>query len=486
MIKQQAKRQFYCIMLALLLLAVMLVGGRYISSAFADTPQYTNALTDLQKDSEFNVADYPDNAKDYSIRFIQIAESTDKELFVYTYQPSQKTTYLVATEINMSLTDKMGGKVDNNNELTDTDKPKLYGLTLINNDGVFCKYKVNDFTVSDEVTRYYNISSIYREWQKGIDKETGNDNTKNAVAFNVGKLYRVTTENGVVKYLCKRIETVQIINPVAGYLEYSNGFKFFPDWCHSHYVAFSTDWEIDKLMEADVSYVRRDASCSTGLGLDGKTHYENESAEIAALNGEQKGGNTADGFLAKKYEWERIQTVDEFKADKQNALTDSAKEKLNGQQWVLRFVETTIKLIGGYGSTTKFWTDISEVTVLRLKFVSDGDVYNLGAVSDKVTEGDKPDNTNTNEFASLWEWLSRLTGIPEWVWKLLAAIIPLAILLPILSAIFPVVGQVLALIFGALLKAFIWLFKGLLWLVCLPFKGIATLIRKIKDKKDGG
>ena len=87
---------------------------------------------------------------------------------------------------------------------------------------------------------------------------------------------------------------------------------------------------------------------------------------------------------------------------------------------------------------------------------------------------------------SLWEWLSRLTGIPEWVWKLLAAIIPLAILLPILSAIFPVVGQVLALIFGALLKAFMWLLKGILWLVLLPFKGIAALVRKIKDKKDGG
>ena len=141
MIYKRVKFNYIYVVIALVLLTLSVMGGRYISSAFADTPQYTNALTDLQKDSEFNVADYPDNAKDYSIRFIQIAESTDKELFVYTYQPSQKTTYLVATEINMSLSDTADGT-------------RLYGLTLINSDGVFCKYKVNGVTVSSDVVRY--------------------------------------------------------------------------------------------------------------------------------------------------------------------------------------------------------------------------------------------------------------------------------------------------------------------------------------------
>lgn len=468
------KYKYIYIVLALVLLVVSVMGGRYIPSAFADMGQYTSALTDLQKDSEFTPADYPDNASDYSIQFIQIAESTDKELFVYTYQPSQKTTYLVATEINMSLSESV-------------DDTQLYGLTLLNSDGVFCKYKVNDFTVSSDIVRYYNISSIYREWQKGIDEETGNDNTKNAVAFNVGKLYRaVTDDSGEILYLCQETETVQIINPVAGYLEYSNGFHLYGSWCDSHYVAFSTDWQIDELMEADVSYVQRSASQAVGLGLDGHITYGDKENKIAYLDGEQTGENPADGWFAKKYKWERIQSVDEFKADKQNALTDSAKEKLDGQQWVLRFVETARSASYSQYSTVTFWTDISEVTVLRLKFLSDGKVYNLGAVSDKVTEGDKPDNTNTNEFASLWEWLSRLTGIPEWVWVLILIAIVLAICLPILSLVSPVFGQALLMVFKAIGTAFVWLFKGVLWLVCLPFKGIAALVRKIKDKKDGG
>ncbi|MDE6966013.1 MAG: hypothetical protein K2O94_03430 [Clostridiales bacterium] len=468
MINKQAKERLYSVVLALLLLAVMLVGGRCISFAFADTPQFTSALTDLQKDSNFNAADYPDKAKDYSIQVIQIAESTDKKLFVYTYQPSQATTYIVATEINMSLSESVDGT-------------QLYGLTLLSSDGVFCKYIVNDITVSDETVRYYNITCIYRDWLKNIDKPMDNDNTKNSVSFDVGRLYKVYFENDTLLYFCKDTETIEILNPFVDYLEYSNGFKFFPDWCRSHYIAFSTDRDIDYLLEADVSYIRRDASRSTGIGLDGKTHYKNKRDEIAKLNGEQKGGNSADGWFAKKYEWERIQPVKDF-IDQEN-LKEETKTSLDGAKWVLRFVETEIWLTSGYGTTTTFWTDISEVSVLRLKFVKDGIVYNLGAVSDKVTGDDRPGNTNTNELASLWEWFSRLTGIPEWLWKLLLVGIVLVICLPVLSLIFPVIGQVLSIFLKALLKAVVWLFKGLWWLICLPFKGIAALVGKIRERK---
>ena len=174
------------IAIALLLLIVSGSSGWYLLPAFADTERNTSALTDLQKDEAFNIDEYPDNAADYSIQLIQIAESTDGGLVVYTYQPCQKTTYLVATEINMSQSESVDGTLP-------------YGLTLLNSDGVFCKYKVNDITVSVEATRYYNISSIFRDFINGIDKETGNDNTTDAVAFDVGKLYKATTdENGKI------------------------------------------------------------------------------------------------------------------------------------------------------------------------------------------------------------------------------------------------------------------------------------------------
>lgn len=462
MINKLYKYKYMYIVLALVMLVVSVMGGRCIPSAFAEMRQYTSALTDLQKDSEFNADDYPDNASDYSIQLIQIAESTDKELFVYTYQPSQKTTYLVATEINMSLSKTV-------------DDTRLYGLTLLNSDGVFCKYKVNDFTVSSDIVRYYNISSIYREWQKGIDKGTGNDNTKNAVAFEVGKLYAVATDDGGnVIYTCEIRTTVQIIDPFAGFLEYFTGFKFC-SWahCHSHYVAFSTDRKIDELMEADVSYLSQACykhySMTSGVWIS----RDNPVEGFKTVTGIDVGETDDYGIKGKKYKWDRIQTVDEF--IRSEDLTEATKANLDGKQWVLRFLETEYieNSIGIASSDT--WTELYSVTVLRLKFITDGQVYNLGTVSDKVTGGNKPGNNNTDEVVSIWEWLERVTGVPQWVWKLIAVIIPIAIILPILSAVSPVVGSVV-----------LSVFKGVLWLICLPFKGIAALIRKIKDKKDGG
>lgn len=457
--KQSIKNKS-AIVLVLCLLVTVILGGWQLPPAYATVSGYTEVLADLQVDKQFNVEDYPSNTSDYTIQVIQVAESTDKELFVYTYQPSQNTKYLVATQINMSLTESVDGT-------------RLYGLSLLSCSGVFCKYKVNGIAVSEKVKRYYNITSIYREWDSSIDSGTGNDNTKNEVAFAVGKLYLATTQNGEVSYKCKETETIQIINPYADYLEYSNGFKLSPNWCHSHYVAFSTDKQIDTLMEADVSYVRRSASRATGIGLKGDTTYENASQEIAKLDGTQKGGNAADGWFAKKYEWERIQSVAEFISKED--LKDETKANLEGKQWVLRFVETDISMVVGDFSTVTFWTDISQVTVLRLKFETEGKVYDLGAVSDKVTADNIPGNNNTNEFASFWEWLSRVTKMPKWALILIAVIIVLVILLPILSILFPIVGKIL------------WtIIKGICRIICLPFKGMYLLFQKIKDKSGGG
>ncbi len=471
MVFKQSIKSISTIVLALCLLVVMILGGWQTPPAYAAVSGYSEVLEDLQIDIEFSVDDYPSNASDYSIKMIQIAESTTKELFVYTYQPSQLTKYLVATQINMSFSESADGT-------------NLYGLSLLSCNGVFCKYKVNGVAVDEKATRYYNITSIYRQWDSSIDKGTSNDNTKNEVAFSIGKLYKATTANGEVTYSCKGTETIQIINPYADYLEYSNGFKLFPNWCHSHYIAFSTDKKIDTLMEADVSYVRRSASRATGIGLKGETNYKDTSQELAKLNGKQKGGNAADGWFSKKYEWERIQSVSEFISKED--LKDETKANLEGKQWVLRFVETEITMVVGDYSTVTFWTDISQVTVLRLKFITDGKVYNLGAVSDKVTGDNKPGNNNTNEFASMLEWLSRLTNIPEWALILIAVVIVLMILMPILSVFCPVLGQVLVWVFKIIGKGFAYLVKGVWLMIRLPFKAIGMLFQKIKDSKGGG
>ena len=44
-------------------------------------------------------------------------------------------------------------------------------------------------------------------------------------------------------------------------------------------------------------------------------------------------------------------------------------------------------------------------------------------------------------------------------------------------------GQILTVVLKAIGIAFVWLCKGLWWLICLPFRGIAALVRKIKKEE---
>ncbi len=479
------------VVFVLLLLFSAVMSGRVSLPAFAAEREYTGALEDLQKASDFDASAYPDKADDYSIQVIQVAESTDGELFIYTYQPCQNTTYLMATEINMSLTAKIGGEVAEDEEMSPADRSQLYGLTFLTGNGVFCKYKVNDFIVNTNTVRYYNIVSIYRAWLKGIDAETGNDNTKNAVAFPVGKLYTAITKDGEVIYICENRKLVKILNPWAGFLRYTDGFFLKTTACDSHFLAFSTDWNIDDLYEADVTYQERSVHYYHKWMVGGQTDYGEWENKYAFLTDEQEFEKDRTGWLfGSEAKYNRIQSVEKFIASED--LTDTTKESLKGKQWVLRFAETDCTFIyDGSDQGNNYWSEVSNVTILRLKFKSAGVVYNLGAVSDKITEDRIPDNVQPefNFWQYVWNCVVKLfQGKANFVETIVAivAILVVLVLLPlgvfILSIIFPAFGAVVKAIFKGLWTLLVWLAKGLWWLICLPFKGIAALVRKIKKE----
>lgn len=73
-------------------LCVFLTGAQSFSAVAAEENKTASGvLEDLSKDVSFNTENYPSNAKDYSLSVMQLAESTDKELFVYVYQPDRKS-----------------------------------------------------------------------------------------------------------------------------------------------------------------------------------------------------------------------------------------------------------------------------------------------------------------------------------------------------------------------------------------------------------
>lgn len=454
-IKRYAFR-FICFAIMLLLSACIIATGASSPAAFAaeNSSRYSNVITDLRSDSDFDIFDYPEVTDDYSIEVIQIAEGENKELFVYTYQPCQSTYPLVATDINMSLSDKVGGIVVDGDTVAGSETSKLYGLTLLNSQGVFAKYKVDNFTVGSDIVRYYTISAIYRDYIEGIDPDTGNDNTTLSKAFAVGKQFAaMTTEDGVA-YSCKDIDFVVIEDPFVDFLAYGtyDGFDLIfgnVDYTDIHYIAFTPDRQIDTLKEADVTYTTQDYILNASGPNTGYTYGEKSLPQYKTLTGEEQVG--VDGHP--EYTWKSIYTSQDFMET--TTLTGEAKTQVENSQFVLVFLATecteqslTDWMQGHYKKVTG--TKVSDVSILRLMFETDGVTYNLGVVMDKQEgddiAGNKPE-----------------VGLPSWL-QLLLAVAGLFVLIIILWPVLP------------------YIIKMLVAIITLPFKAIAALYKAIKNR----
>lgn len=443
----------------LILFSVISVCGIAPAYTYAAGTSYSGALEDLHKDSSFDESLYPSVDDNYSLQVIQIAESENRELFVYVYQPSQATHPLVATEINMSLSDKVGGIVIEDEIVAGSATSRLYGLTLLNNEGVFVKYKVNDFTVSDDIVRYYTISAIYRDYIEGIDDGADNDNTTLSKAFPVGKQYAaMTTQSGVV-YSCKDIDYVVIENPFVDFLAYGtyDGFDLIfgnVDYTDIHYIAFTPDRQIDTLKEADVTYTTQSYTLN-GSGMNtGYTYGEKSDPQFKTLTGSEQVG--VDGHP--EYTWNSIYTAQDFMAT--TTLTGEAKTQVENSQFVLVFLATKCSVQelsdlfqGHYQKVTG--TKVSDVSILRLMFETDGVTYNLGVVMDKQ-EGDGIAGNKPT-----WDDSGGCVDALGTALMIIALLVLLVLLWPLLP----------------------YIAKAVVWVISLPFKAIKAIVNAVKKKK---
>ena len=438
--------RYACVLAMCVILLFTWAAGVNSPAVYAEESKYSDVMVDLRSDPDFNASDYPKAADDRSIDVITVGESVNGELFIYVYNPSEDRT---ATSINIS------SGINNNFY------PRNYMLECLSKTGVFGKYLVKDFTIKEDALRYYSIPSIFREFDGGVDEGLPdyNENIIDEKSFAVGKLYTASTVDGKVSYTCQATETVEIIDPYVGMLRYSDGFWLwnFP-YTDSHYIAFSTDYPIDKLMEADVSYVTRSVTVNYPAiagAMPTVTYGEPVQAEPLTIYAKDEAGNSANGWFAKEYHWERIQTTEEFIESEE--LTDEGKQDVENTQWVLRFLETQYdEQYWFQGGSTLYSTSVSQVTILRLKFEVAGTVYNLGAVMDKQTGDHRPDNENTFEL----DW-SNSGGCMDALSTVLM-IIALLILLILLWPILP------------------YIIKAVVWVITLPFKAIAALVNAIK------
>lgn len=453
------------IICTILTICIVFTNG-YSMTAYADTSSttYSNVIEDLKKDSSFNTAKYPQKANDYSLQVIRVAESVDNELFVYVYQPSGEYKDLRASSINISRS-----KNENGSEIF-----KNYKLRYINSLGVFYKYVVNDFIVeSNKESRYYYITSIYRIFDETLgDKQASGDNTITEVNFEVSKKYGfTTTEDNDVTCSEVTLDSILVTSKFVGYCRYDNGYLSYTSACDSHFVAFDTDIDMDKVFEADVYYSTQSYTYNNYYLTGEKETYGEIKDEYAYLTYTQHVDHTGGGIFAGTYSWDRIETVDQFLSENEktdniysgvildvsvgNKINDSAKAELKKNKWVLRFTETLYEYTSmGQTGTWRLFTLVGDVSILRLKFEKDGKTYDYGVVDNKQTGSRDPINDEKIKIEFKFG-----KEIPWWVYLIIGVIA--------LIIIFPFISPFLRILIG---------------IISIPFKMLGKLIKIVIDE----
>ena len=455
---QATKTRLVSIFLAFVLgiCAVITTAAQTPLVARAESITYSGVMEDLKKDTSFKPENYPSKADDYSLQIIQLAESVNKELFVYVYQPSGKAKDFKASSINISTT------------INDNISYLNYKLELLNSSGVFYKYKVSGLTVKDESVRYYAISSIYRPFDESIDKQASGGKTVTEVNYAVNKQYCFGEINGKPYVNCVDIETIVVTDKFVGFVRYPDGFKLYVGACDSHFVAFNTNKPMDKLLEADVYYTTQEYSSSWAAFVGENETFGDKADKYAYLKYTDKVEHTGGGLFAGTYKWDRIQTVDDFikNEDREqifsgavidvkisSKLTDAALNELKGKKWVLRFTETDYTLWSGQGTYGTFSTIVGDVTILRLKFETDGITYNLGVIDNKQSGSKDPSNETDIDIS--------LNKRGKMILYLLMLILLIILLAPILP----------------------YVLQAIVWIISLPFKGISAAVKSTKRRR---
>lgn len=392
----------------------------------AGATQTSGVLSELSKDAAFDPADYPENAEDYAVSVIQIAESNDGTLVVYVYQPSGNGK---GSSINISRF-----KSD-----AETQDFKNYELELLDSDGVFFKYRVVGFELSTDIVRYYNISSILRKYIDGVDTPPQSDNTVSEVPYPVGWCYSAATFNGELYYGKEKAETMEVVVKLVGYVRYKDGGLFpiaIENDTDLFFVAFKTDRKIDELKSVKIGWnyvdyknVYSGGSCVDGICYPATSNTEEQSrgAEEQTIAAKDEMFNYADGLFGRRFSWDAIQTTTDYIEKQNNAyylLDDTAD--LTATDWVVSFAKYKYSVVGASNEhCTTYYTQVSDVILLQLNFISNGRAYNLGVVDNKQTGGDDPINTPKDVpwYVRLWDAVCWLFAK---VWSIIAA--PLSLL----------------------------------------------------------
>ena len=401
----------------------------YISSSVyvnANEIIYTDVMTDLKKDSSFDVNDYEVNPDDYSLKIIQIAESNNRELFIYVFHPSFKTKDLKATTL----------KMDFSNEDDFTFNPKLYNLELLSSSGLFEKYKVLDFNCNYAIERYYSLIEISRE--KSIELDTLLDLSVSEISYPINQKWQVLPQEDKLLYNLSEIKTLELEIIESGNVYISaDGFSLnnllYAKDTDSWFVCFySKNFAISQILNATLEFEYRTIEyIDDPFNVVDKNEISDWFSKTVDLSSNDTAKLVGKGWFSRTFEWNRICLSDDYlyQMEKQGMVFDSeTRAKLdNVGQYLFAFWETEhftskVNMVEAYG-----YFEIRNLSILRIEFIDQNcKTYNLGVVVNKININNDPVGiVDINPVDNLFDFIP---NILDYIIKIVSVILGVLLL----------------------------------------------------------
>lgn len=474
-----------------LYLIVCFVSINVVSVFAEEEVEYTNVLDDLSKDDSFDSTKYPsidpndvkeslnNDVDSDDIKFFEViglAEGYNNELYIYVYNPTRSENFSYnATSILLYSSENANPK---------TFTPIEFNLKLLSTSFTLDKYLVEDFKISSESNRYYNLVEINRPFIENFDNKSENSEI-NDISIGIGQQWHCYYYNNELIYECGYLETLRLEITYHGSLFFENGFQLKnlllckSKRMMSYFVSFNCEnYVIEHIYDADVKfnilyceeYEVFDDDEITSIP-NGTILYPNGETPIPkdlTLNDTDTVTFDGKGLFSKTYNWNRISSSKDFISnfEKQGGVfAEECKTVLNNSEWVFAYFETEHELLEVYDHTEYMniehynlhkYNKVSSFDILRISFIDiNGKYYNLGVVADKTTADSIVDGVaKPIDYTELLEMILMVLGFVILVLIIVACGPFISVFFNILSVLFKFIVKIIIFPLNLLPKLF--------------------------------
>ncbi len=491
---------------SLLTVFVFIASAEESEGSIGAVGEHTNVLDDLRTDSNFDEFNYPviNDSKTEgfgTVKVIQIAESVNNQLYIYTYQP----TTIAALKFNvkqMVMWDAYN-ETAFNHEVVESElnsEYEFYDLELVSSSDTLYKYLVKGYTVKSETYyRYYNISELFRDFNPNIDGSSSGVGQETVEKYiDVSQQWVAYWSEGRLCYEMETFESALITDKYSDFINIPNtkdgvvdmSAPFFDSLAFFdanklgvslQYVAFSVDnYVVEHIYDGSVSFYISKVEHNKNAGED------NDEIIVTEQNAQNKlvvRENTAynlscRGFgSTREVTCECIMTSEEFLSIWGDDVTSEVKSEVRSKQFVFTFLKLPWSHYILYNGSEEMGNAVdvevyykaSRVTVFQLDFLDDRGIrYDIGCLMDKVTPDNNPGaNLGDNDFD--WEEVVRRIMI----------ILGIVAIFVLLSFAMPILGPICSAIINFLVLGI----KTIIKIILLPFSIVASLFSSDKRKR---